>query len=145
MLATIFSSQSDTLTNNRYSPKEKYSQMDICCNTTNYFMQMFFSSSQMFMLLTWLLNSGFQIKNLCCIRSDQDRISLNNINKIHSRLLVDLIPNSPSYHDKNCIAEGKENQVWDLESERVNKITHSYDIITLLLHTLCDKNQYHSW
>ena len=70
---------------------------------------MFFSSSQMFMLLTWLLNTGFQIENFCCIGSDQDRISLNNINKMHGQLLVDLIPNSPSYHDENCIAEGKEN------------------------------------
>ena len=78
MLATIFSSQSDTLTNNRYSPKEKYSQMDICCNITNYFKQTF-STSQMFMISTWLLNTGFQIGNCCCIGSDQDRISLNNM------------------------------------------------------------------
>ena len=31
-----------------------------------------------------------------------------NINKIR-RLLVDLIPNSPNYHHKNCISDSKEN------------------------------------
>ena len=39
---------------------------------------------------------------------------------INSGLLVDPIPNSPNRHDKNCMADGEENYLRDLGSERVN-------------------------
>ena len=40
--------------------------------------------------------------------SDQDR-----------GILVDLIPNSPNVHQKNCMANSKENYYYDLEIDRV--------------------------
>ena len=91
-----------------------------------------------FILVTFMCDSAVKLligRNLELLRvnplsltSDQDRISPYIISTISSRqvirikkniirvLLVDPIPNSPNYHHINCMADSKENYLWNLGS-----------------------------
>ena len=69
--------------------------------------------------------------------NDRDKISPHNIPTIHKwwelkeisfrGLLVNPTPNSPNEHHNNCTADSKENNWWDLRSERVKQwlVPHS--------------------
>ena len=101
-----------------------------------------------FILVTFMSDSAVKLligRNLALLRvnplsltSDQDRISPYIISTISSRqvirikkniirvLLVDPIPNSPNYHHINCMADSKENYLWNLGSLGVKVLWFSF-------------------
>ena len=101
-----------------------------------------------FILVTFMSDSAVKLligRNLALLRvnplsltSDQDRISPYIISTISSRqvirikkniirvLLVDPIPNSPNYHHINCMADSKENYLWNLGNLGVKVLWFSF-------------------
>ena len=101
-----------------------------------------------FILVTFMSDSAVKLligRNLALLRvnplsltSDQDRISPYIISTISSRqvirikkniirvLLVDPIPNSPNCHHINCMADSKENYLWNLGSLGVKVLWFSF-------------------